>query len=174
MLNHYTADPATGEPVAVDDGGLWEYVPGHDATSVLWNWVKYGRTPTAGETWEAAWDIAGLINIAQSAKKAVVNIAKGAAKGRAKEALMKEAEKAVSSFIADAPDNLTGYVKKYLTRKAGSLRVSSPVTISLDYPASWMTKNTGNVVPVREISESARGRLNSAGINALKNHLAVK
>lgn len=173
MLSNYRADSKTGEPVAVDDGVLWEYVPGHDVTSVLWNWAKYGKTPTVGETWEAAWDIVGLINITQSAKKALVNIAQGVAKGQAKEALMQEAEKAVSSFIDDAPDNLTDCVKKYLSHKAGSLRVSSPVTISIDLGA-WTDKNVRSVVPVREISEATEGRLNTAGISALKNYLAVK
>jgi hypothetical protein len=98
LLDDYRAETGTGKPVPRNGTQLREFIPGYDLVKPAYDWVRYGQTPTVGDVFFAALDLAQLIPI-----------------GVATSTLVKE-------FGKNGLKRIPGYVAQMGTRKLNTLK----------------------------------------------------
>ena len=156
MLEHYTIDRTTGEPVQIKEttaGRIVSYIPGRDIIAPIYNYIRYGKTPTLMECFQGAMDLYNLIPIASGAAAIVKGIAAGngrrvltayaksAVKGTAQESLKAAGQETLKMFKA----GLTfGKMKSDTAKIFRALGTRSAVLIAETKMSSW--ENSGDFI----------------------------
>lgn len=151
MLENYTIDRNTGEPVQTEEtltGKAVGYIPGHDIIAPVYNYVRYGKTPTLMECVQGAIDLYDLIPIAGGAaaivkgfasgngKRVLTSYAKSAAKETATESLKAAGKETLKTFAKRAGITF-GEMRNDTAKIFRSLGTRSAVLIAEMRMPSW-------------------------------------